>query len=85
MGVPLYGHFLFLEGQSLCSFPVLLDLLLGDFLPLLQEFDVILLGLLLDEFVVLVHLPHQSHVPLVHLLHIFFDFDDMLLRKLDGH
>lgn len=63
----------------------MLNLLLCDFLPLLKEFDVILLGLLLDEFVVLVHLSHQSHVPLVHLLHIFFDFDDVLLRKLDGH
>jgi hypothetical protein len=85
LGIPLCGHFLFLESQSLSRFPILLNLLLCDFLPLLKKFDIILLSLLLNEFVVLVHLSHQSNVPLVHLLHIFFDFDDVLLRKLDGH
>ena len=85
LGVPLRCHFLFLEGQGLRGLPILLNLLLSDFLPLLQELDVVLLRLLLDEFVVLVHLPHQSHVPFVHLLHVFLDLDDVLLGKLDGH
>jgi len=43
----LSGHSLLLFSQLLDVGPVLLDLLLGYLLPLLQEFDVVLLSLLL--------------------------------------
>jgi hypothetical protein len=56
-----------------------------DFAPLLKEFYVVLLGLLLDHLVVLVHLSHQFDVALMHVLHVLLNLHYVGFREFNGH
>ena len=64
---------------------VLCYLALSDFSPFLQKFYIVLLRLLLDHFVVLVHLAHQLNVALMHVFHVLLYFCDVRLGKFYGH
>ena len=78
-------HALFLLGHVLGVDAVLLNLLLGNFLPLLEELNVVFLGFLFDKLVVLVHLTHQSDMAVVHLFHVLFYFDNVFFGELERH
>jgi hypothetical protein len=53
---------------------ILSDLVFCHFTPFLEKFDVVVLGFLLDHFVVEVHLSHKLDVALMDDFHVFFYF-----------
>ena len=85
--INLLMHFflklLFFEGKLLCVLSVLLDLSLCNFFPFTKELDIVLLGLLFNQFIVFVHFSHKANMAIVHLFHILFNLNDVFLGKLD--
>ena len=74
-----------LRNEFIALLAVASNLGLGEFFPFLEEFNVVLLGFLLNQTVVFVHLSHKLDMTLMHLFHVFFDLEDVLLCKLDWY